>query len=93
MNVIMDLTKIDEVGERNELLGIESVFKEYICLHFVMAQYQQGGVGGGRVFHFAISEPAQPASQRSTFIYSFRLLTYIWECTIKSEPTQYCTEI
>jgi hypothetical protein len=37
MNVVMDLTKIDEVGERNELLGIESLFKEYVCLHFVMA--------------------------------------------------------
>jgi hypothetical protein len=43
MNVIMDLTKIDDVGKRNELLGIESLFKEYVCLHFVVAQYQQKG--------------------------------------------------
>jgi hypothetical protein len=46
VSVIMDLMKIDEVGGRNELLGIESLFKECVCLHFVMAQYQQGGGGG-----------------------------------------------
>jgi hypothetical protein len=42
-NVIVCLTKIDEVLERNELLWAESHYKEYVCLHFCMAQHQQRG--------------------------------------------------
>jgi hypothetical protein len=42
----------------------------------------------GRVYHFAISEPIRPASQKSAVKILHPPLTDICECESKSEPTQ-----